>query len=274
MFKVFLEHPFQFKLCYDDTTEPCSSNSSTTAQTEKRMKQTDIETESTPPPAPGIEVYQFRVYLREISPEIWRRFLMRSDSTLADLHYTLQILLNWSDDYLHQFLIRGKTYGIYRAGCIWYDHSALAVKLSDIHFRLKEKFMYEYDFFDHWQHELRLEQKLPFDPNKVYPVCTGGALAPPQEDCGGAWAFMKQKDVHTPGHLWLRLMDILEDGEAPVADYLPEFRQWLYWLKVDQFDRQAVNRRLKLYAEGNNDWPWPNEMHTKPKRVEKGKAEQ
>ncbi len=54
---------------------------------------------------------------------------------------------------------------------------------------------------------------------------------------------MEQKDVHTPGHLWLRLMDVLEDGETRVADYLPEFRQWLYWLKVDQFDRQAVNRR-------------------------------
>ncbi len=132
------------------------------------MKQTNRETESISPPAPVIEVYQFRVYLREISPEIWRRFLMRSDSTLADLHATLQILLDWSDDHLHQFLIRGKTYGIYRAGCIWYDHSALAVKLSEIHLRLKEKCIDEYDFFGHWQHELRLEQTLPLDPNQVY----------------------------------------------------------------------------------------------------------
>jgi hypothetical protein len=34
-------------------------------------------------------VYQLRVRLREISPEIWRRILIRSDSTIADLHYTL-----------------------------------------------------------------------------------------------------------------------------------------------------------------------------------------
>jgi len=33
-------------------------------------------------------VYQFRVWLREISPLIWRRLLIREDSTLADLHDT------------------------------------------------------------------------------------------------------------------------------------------------------------------------------------------
>lgn len=37
------------------------------------------------------EVYQLRIALREISPAIWRRVLVRSDSTIADLHYTLQL---------------------------------------------------------------------------------------------------------------------------------------------------------------------------------------
>jgi hypothetical protein len=31
-------------------------------------------------------VYQLRVVLRSISPLIWRRLLVRSDSTIADLH--------------------------------------------------------------------------------------------------------------------------------------------------------------------------------------------
>jgi len=34
-------------------------------------------------------IYQFRIWLRGISPTIWRRFLVRSDSTIADLHYGL-----------------------------------------------------------------------------------------------------------------------------------------------------------------------------------------
>ena len=33
-------------------------------------------------------MYQLRVVLRGVSPLIWRRLLVRSDSTIADLHVT------------------------------------------------------------------------------------------------------------------------------------------------------------------------------------------
>ena len=36
------------------------------------------------------EVYQLKVYIRGISPMIWRRILVLSNSTIADLHYILQ----------------------------------------------------------------------------------------------------------------------------------------------------------------------------------------
>ncbi|NOR26369.1 MAG: hypothetical protein GQ542_18665 [Desulforhopalus sp.] len=36
-------------------------------------------------------VYQLKVWLQGISPMIWRRLPVRSDSTVADLHYTIQI---------------------------------------------------------------------------------------------------------------------------------------------------------------------------------------
>ncbi len=48
-------------------------------------------------------VYQLRLWLREISPAIWRRLLVRSDSAIADLHYTIQIVMGWTDFHLHQF---------------------------------------------------------------------------------------------------------------------------------------------------------------------------
>ena len=38
-------------------------------------------------------IYQFRVWLRGISPTIWRRVLVRSDSTIVDLHYILQLVM-------------------------------------------------------------------------------------------------------------------------------------------------------------------------------------
>ena len=42
-------------------------------------------------------VYQLRVILLGISPMIWRRLLVRSDSTISDLHFILQIAFNWSN---------------------------------------------------------------------------------------------------------------------------------------------------------------------------------
>ena len=51
------------------------------------------------PPA-GLFVYQLRVVLRGVSPLIWRRLLVRSDSSIADLHATLQLAFGWSDEHL------------------------------------------------------------------------------------------------------------------------------------------------------------------------------
>src|SRR5258708_9553364 len=68
----------------------------------------------TPPSGPF--GYQRRLVLRGISPLIWRRILVRSDSTIADLHATLQLALGLSDDHLHRFVAHGREYGISYAG--------------------------------------------------------------------------------------------------------------------------------------------------------------
>ena len=39
------------------------------------------------------EAYYIHVWIRGIHPVVWRRFLVRSDSTLADLHAVLQMVL-------------------------------------------------------------------------------------------------------------------------------------------------------------------------------------
>jgi hypothetical protein len=122
----------------------------------------------------GVEVYQLRIWIRKISPQIWRRLLVRSDSTIAELHDILQVAFGWSDEHLHQFLIRGKPYGIGRIGGIIFDDNPRQVQLRDFHFRCKETWVYEYDLTDWWQHEIRLEQILPLDPKKCYPICVAG----------------------------------------------------------------------------------------------------
>jgi hypothetical protein len=201
-----------------------------------------------------VEVYQFRVYLREISPMIWRRLLVRSDSTIADLHYTLQIAMGWEDYHLHQFVIHGQRYGVSRAGGVGFTDNPAQVHLADFHFRLCERFLYEYDFGDGWQHEIRLEKRLPLDPTKTYPCCIGGARKAPPEDCGGPWAFMGLAQQYSLLYIGQRLLEIMEEGSR--EECREELSEFLYWLAVNQFDRRAVNRRLKQYALGDEAWQW------------------
>ncbi|MEJ8824841.1 plasmid pRiA4b ORF-3 family protein [Variovorax humicola] len=64
----------------------------------------------------GQEVHQLRVVLRGISPLIWRRLLLRGDTSIARLHQILQIAFGWQDMHLHRFDIRGREYGVHRDG--------------------------------------------------------------------------------------------------------------------------------------------------------------
>lgn len=47
---------------------------------------------------------------------IWRRILVSSDSTIEDLHYTVQLAMGWSDIHLYHFIVYGKQYGITQPG--------------------------------------------------------------------------------------------------------------------------------------------------------------
>jgi len=81
-----------------------------------------------------------------------------------------QIAFDWSDFYLHRFLIRGKAYGMSRLGGFGFTTDARKVVLSQFRFRTNERFLYEYDFVDLWQHQIRFESVAPIEGKKSYPV--------------------------------------------------------------------------------------------------------
>ncbi len=150
-----------------------------------------------------------------ISPIILRRLLVSGDSTIADLHDTLQITFGWSDDHLHRFLIHGRQYGFAYIGGITFRDDPRRIKLSDLGLRVKEKFFYEYDFNDQWRHSIRVEAILPSKPDRRYPVCIGGKRAAPPEDCGGPWAFMDRRDevrCEVWERFW-RLKEVVDAGD-------------------------------------------------------------
>lgn len=46
-------------------------------------------------------IYQLHIFILDISPMIWRRVKICSDSTIADLHYIIHIAMGWTDSHLH-----------------------------------------------------------------------------------------------------------------------------------------------------------------------------
>jgi hypothetical protein len=56
-------------------------------------------------PSPSsITIYQFRVVLWGVSPLVWRRLLLASDTSIAELHEILKSAFDWSGEHLHASL--------------------------------------------------------------------------------------------------------------------------------------------------------------------------
>jgi len=197
-------------------------------------------------------IYQLKVWLQGISPMVWRRLLVRSDSTIADLHYTIQIAMGWSDVHLNRFHIHGQDFGVYHDGGICFSDNPEKVPLSAFGFRTRERFLYEYDFGDEWLHEVRIEKHLPLDPKKTYPVCIDGKHAAPPEDFGGAQAYMQMRQELKYRSVFgdNGIDDDFDDENDPEYERSEEDQPF----DPDVFSRREVNARLRQYTKGDRDW--------------------
>lgn len=182
-----------------------------------------------------LEVYQLHILLRVISPAIWRRALVRSDSTIKDLHYTIQITMGWSDSHLNRFSIHGKEYGVYHVGGLSFPDDPDDVTLVGFDFRPKERFLYEYNFIDGWTIDIRLDGKRRLNSKHIYPVCISGSRAGPPE-CPACGSPRSLKGHHSLvcrtvfgkvaldspryGHYWCKEAD--HRSFSPLANRLSE----------------------------------------------------
>lgn len=200
-------------------------------------------------------VYQLKVHLIiGISPMIWRRFQISSDSTLSDLHYILQLVMGWSDTHLNQFIIHGKRYGVYHDGGMAFSDDPTAIRLIDLQLREREKFRYDYNFFDNWKHQLRVEKILYPEQPLATPVCTAGKRSVPPENCGGPWAFQQKKQDYGLCYAYEVIADILDGGPETLEARREEVCLLQQYLSIEEFDSKAVNRRLQQYVEGDREW--------------------
>jgi Plasmid pRiA4b ORF-3-like protein len=135
-------------------------------------------------------VFRLHVELEDVTPPIWRKVLVPSNITLADLHTTLNEVMGWTNSHLHQFILRDRRFG----DVTMPDSEELELEderkvCLDALIGEKQRVGYEYDFGDGWLHRVEVEKKLELDARLLYPLCVGGARACPPEDCGGPGGY-------------------------------------------------------------------------------------
>ena len=183
------------------------------------------------------QLYQIKVTLRSVHPAIWRRILIPGNTTLLKLHDILQIVMGWEDAHLHMFKIPGLVYGDLMDDVYGEISTAL-----EAHFKLNQlityegqRFSYEYDFGDSWEHELVVEKILLGQEHLRTPICLEGKRACPPEDVGSLWGYEN-------------FLKALQDPEHE------EHEDYLIWIggefDPEAFDLDEVNDRLWRMGRG------------------------
>lgn len=141
---------------------------------------------------PASRVLQLRIELNDSSPLVWRRFLIREDVLLIELHNTVQTVMGWWNSHLHRFEIEGK--GYWNGGDESYDEepeeNVETTLLSEVLRPTTKSFFYDYDFGDGWRHTITIENT--FSSEEILghvPRCLAGENACPPEDVGAMPGF-------------------------------------------------------------------------------------
>ncbi len=93
---------------------------------------------------------QFRIWLKDVSPMVWRRVQVLSTISLREFHGVLQVVMGWEGIHLYQFIIHAARYGSWETGA-----RSPAKTLGKLKLRKGSRFLYEYDLNILWEHEPR-----------------------------------------------------------------------------------------------------------------------
>lgn len=149
-------------------------------------------------PAKTVMKYTLRITLKGIRPSIWRKVEVPSNITLRHLAELIIPLMGWAGYHLHQFRKGNDLYvPAYQSDVNDMDgfldcrqHVSEEYIIADI---LREKgktVLFEYDFGDDWQHEIRLSSVADYAAGEPHSIkFVGGKRACPPEDCGGVWGY-------------------------------------------------------------------------------------
>ena len=139
-----------------------------------------------PKKRPFKNVFQFKITLLDTKPAVWRRVVVPESYTFYDLHVAIQNAMGWTDSHLHCFEKRDSMtkhweYSVkvdcpYAAEELEKEENTVyttETPITQFFKKAKDGMIYIY-----------LEKIFPRDMKVKYPVCLGGKLACPPDDCG------------------------------------------------------------------------------------------
>jgi len=175
------------------------------------------------------QIYQLKISLDHIKPEIWRRFMVNSNIKLPDLHKVIQTVMGWYNSHLHQFRIDNTIYSMpdEEAYTEYVDYRK--IRLNQVIDGENQEFYYDYDFGDGWEHTLILEKITTEDKKTDYPRCLDGKRNCPPEDCGGWGGYEDLLEIiKNPEHEeYSYMMDWLGGAFDPEEFYIDEINEML-----------------------------------------------
>jgi hypothetical protein len=138
-----------------------------------------------------------KVFLYQITPQIWRRFEVPAGFTFEQLNGVIQNAMGWEDKHPHEFRhgkgkrlvdvigpvgLEDQTPGEFQ------DEKKVTIEGFLGRRRLPIRILYRYDFAEDWIHEIVFERK---GDGVEAPRLLEGERACPPEDFGGAFQYMQ-----------------------------------------------------------------------------------
>lgn len=199
-------------------------------------------------------VITLRISIADITPPIWRRIAVDGDLSLRTLHHIIQAAFGWTDAHLHEFRVEGDTYSMLdNEHVLESSYDSDEETLDDRKGKLNrllytgQRFTYQYDFGDSWQHEIHVE-KIEQRPEPMGSACIiDGKRACPPEDVGGIGGYddflttLRDEPKSQEAKEYLRWVAAASTPKRSISEW--QTRLCCGWLGMAGAGSKAASRR-------------------------------
>ncbi|HLX92310.1 MAG TPA: plasmid pRiA4b ORF-3 family protein [Puia sp.] len=150
------------------------------------------------------QTFQFKIEIDGIiSPAVWRRLTVPGNFSFHKFHQVIQAAFGWTDSHIHEFFVQGRQNQWVIADPASMPETEFknsrTYRLRDYFGNVGDELIYLYDFGDHWDHVIKVENIFTALQKKA--ACLDGGGKCPPEDVGSIPGFEEfKKAVNEPSH--------------------------------------------------------------------------